>query len=561
MITLLARKLVEHAIVPGPGTVHISTYPLMKAGGALMPQEKKEANSASAAPQVLRKKESMQESNPTKPYKTSKTMEIRSRFREADNLTQGNKFEVILIQEGLGNFKSAFYYTKGCLQSSATIFEGKKCYADHPSAIDEQARPERSTRDILGYFEGVQYAEAADGRGMIKGNLCLEATVSSEWARSLLTNSLEYAKKYTDKDFVGLSINANGEAEPTGLDEFMKSSQIPESAIPKLLEAKQMGVEQIQVVKSLKDAVSCDLVTEAGAGGKILSMIESQKGKAMGKLKETKEAGVPSSPGKTGPLPVKGQEGDDGAPAAAGAKDGSGHADADQDKALFAKMIKQYLGDDQEPTEESMKMAKHAYQAHKENGMEDEAAYEAAGNHLKMAMAIGKKMSQDESEAHEAGDADGDDSGAPDAKTPPPAAGKKPPMKSDDECKASEDESESESESKKESNQKICKGCIEKSAQLSKLKESMRTIELNQYLEKKCVESKLPVKITKEARTVLGVPKNKEHIDQVLETFKRVHKSALEDAGNDSWFMPEKTQFVESDSKGKLGSFADCANS
>lgn len=470
-----------------------------------------------------------------------KNIQIRSSFREADKKSKGNKFEVVLIEEGLGNFQSAFYYTKECLQEAASLFEGKKCLADHPTTTEEQTRPERSVRDILGYYEDVTYVEV-DGRGMLEANLCVEPV---EWALSLLTNSLEYAKKYKDKDFVGLSINANGEAQSADLDEFMKTFDIPESAIPKLLEAKQMGVSQIQVVHSLKDAISCDLVTEAGAGGKILSMIESKRGKAM-KLK-TKEAGkVPASPGKTGPLPVKGQE--EGSAMAPG-KDGEGHQDAEQDKELFAKMIKQYLGDDAEADEESMKMAQHAYEAHKEDGMEHEAAYEAAGKHLKMAMAIGKKMSKGE-ETEEAGDAD-----------------KKPPVEKEeseaeeaDEAKAEADESEMK-QKKKESAHVGCRGCIEKAAQLSKLKESLRTNELNQYLEKKCVESKLPVKVTKEARAILGTPKSKEQIDTVLGTFKRVHSLALEEAGSDNWFVPEKTPFMESDKKDEKVSFADCMSS
>ena len=71
------------------------------------------------------------------------------------------------------------------------------------------------------------------------------------------------------------------------------------------------------------------------------------------------------------------------------------HADADQDKALFAQMIKQYMGDDADDQDpDSHEFAKQSYQAHREMGMEHEIAVEAAGNHMKMAMNIGKKMHQ-----------------------------------------------------------------------------------------------------------------------------------------------------------------------
>lgn len=56
MISKLARKLVENAIVPGPGVVHISTFPLMMTGGVLKGKKPKEALSGSATPQVLRAK-------------------------------------------------------------------------------------------------------------------------------------------------------------------------------------------------------------------------------------------------------------------------------------------------------------------------------------------------------------------------------------------------------------------------------------------------------------------------------------------------------------------------
>ena len=44
--------------------------------------------------------------------------------------------------------------------------------------------------------------------------------------------------------------------------------------LAKLAEAKENGIESVKVVRKIKSAVSCDLVTEAGAGGKILNFIE-----------------------------------------------------------------------------------------------------------------------------------------------------------------------------------------------------------------------------------------------------------------------------------------------
>ena len=40
--------------------------------------------------------------------------------------------------------------------------------------------------------------------------------------------------------------------------------EAPASAKAKLAEAKENGIESVKVVRQIKSAVSCDLVTEAG---------------------------------------------------------------------------------------------------------------------------------------------------------------------------------------------------------------------------------------------------------------------------------------------------------
>jgi hypothetical protein len=68
----------------------------------------------------------------------------------------GARFRVALIQEGLGNLRDGFYYTKQALESAVPAFEGKKAYADHPSRSEESDRPERSVRDIVGHYENLK---------------------------------------------------------------------------------------------------------------------------------------------------------------------------------------------------------------------------------------------------------------------------------------------------------------------------------------------------------------------------------------------------------------------
>jgi len=205
-----------------------------------------------------------------------------ARFLEASSSDNGigpTKFKVALIQEGLGNLRDAFYYSREALEAAVSggAFEGKKCYADHPSAFEEQDRPERSVRDIIGHFENVHIEESEDGSARLVADLIMFPTPAFEWARTLVSQAIQFSKKYPDRELVGLSINASGDAEPVAIDEFMKDAKLPESAKPKLLKAKELGIEQIRVVSRITEAVSTDLVTEPGCRGKILEFIENEK--------------------------------------------------------------------------------------------------------------------------------------------------------------------------------------------------------------------------------------------------------------------------------------------
>ena len=204
-----------------------------------------------------------------------------SRFLEAsrDDGIGPTKFKVALIQEGLGNLRDCYYYTRQCLETAVATaaFEGKKCFADHPSMSEEQDRPERSVRDILGHFENVHIEETKDGSARLVADLIIPHTHSFEWARTLVASSISFAKKYPDRELVGLSINASGDAKSLPIDEFMTSASLPEGVKPKLLKAKEVGATQVRVVSEIKDAVSVDLVTEPGARGKILEFIEAEK--------------------------------------------------------------------------------------------------------------------------------------------------------------------------------------------------------------------------------------------------------------------------------------------
>lgn len=262
-----AGKLGEKGYVSGPNWVHISTLPL------LLGKKKFEADSATTQVAQLRKQESMVTPEVVKACKVFS-------FRETSTDNYKNHiFKVVIIKEGLGNFKDRFFYSKPALQNAAAskIFEGVQAFVDHPTVVDEEIRPERSTADIAGYYQNVQYLENETGQGELLADLCVATTVSKDWILSLLTNSVDYSNKFKERDLMGLSINASGPAEPVGLEDFINSQKVSDPVLAKLVEARNQGITEINVVNELTEVQSVDLVTKAGAGGRINRMVEGGK--------------------------------------------------------------------------------------------------------------------------------------------------------------------------------------------------------------------------------------------------------------------------------------------
>lgn len=225
------------------------------------------------------------------------------------------------------------------------------------------------------------------------------------------------------------------------------------------------------------------------------------------------------------------------------------HADEEQDKALFAKLIKQYLGKE-EPDEMECEMAKQAYQAHKEKGMSHKDAMEAAGKHLQMAAEIGKKMhqamqaakqSEAEDEKHEAED-------------------ESEMMQSEDEGECGDEKKEAQvspdkmSPGKKEKKESYSMARL--SGEVAKLRESVRHYELKDYLESKLRKSGQSNQCTKLFREALGKPKSKQHIDETWNTFIKAFKAGAEEVSSDDALFVEKNAY-RGTAEGKM-SFGDC---
>lgn len=462
---------------------------------------------------------------------------------DTENLS---RFRVVMIQEGLGNFGTCYYYTKQALQKAVfdKIFEGKKCFANHPDSIEEQTRPERDVKDIIGHFENVAFNEMADGRGQINADLVVLSGPTFDWARALMAHSLNYSEKYQDQDFIGLSINANGDATEVGLDQFMRENIIPDSVKPKLAEAEAKGITVIHPVDQLTSAESCDLVTEAGAGGRIAQMLEQEKDrmKKFAKMLESKETEAKEAAEKKEAEEKAAKEKADLEKAAKEAKDqetapaptdgggdDAGDDDADQDRELLKSFLQKYLGDGHD--EETYEMAKEAIQAGKEMGMDEDEAMKCAGYSMKMAK-------------HMAGKKPGD-APAPGGAQPAPAPKDgAAPVPAPAEAAGGGDPSKLAPEAKKESEKRV----LELTAEVAKLKETIKGFELNGCegaLDKLLRESKLPMAATKKFRECLGTAKSEQEIQDKLKIFKEAYGVSGEADPMSGFVCPEKTNLRE----------------
>lgn len=438
-----------------------------------------------------------------KPSKKESGKRLNNRYNMKCRLHEskiGNdsRYKVVLIQEGLGNFKDAFYYTRDALASAASKFEGKKIYADHPSASDEQNRPERSTRDILGHFEKVELVESEDGRAELHAELVIPSDSSFQWAKAMCNHAIEYRRIYGDKDFVGLSINASGDAKEADIDEIIDSA--PDVCQDKLLEAKEKGITTVMVVSEISDATSTDLVTEAGAGGKILQLMEESKSMATNKGRMKEDEG--------------------------GDKEDPEHDDEDKDKALFGKMMKKHLSTQEATMDEGEEASiQQKYEACKEMGMKHSEAFDSAMAAHKVEKHIGKKKeAADKEEA---------------AKK---EAAEKVPM---DPKKESGKEEDSE---KKEA----AKDVVQLAGRVAFLETELKKERLTKFIDSKLAESKLPRSVTKLFMAKTKGFKDDKDFTEKFELFSEAYNAERD---NDL-YVPSFEKAVNEPSES--GDYSDC---
>jgi hypothetical protein len=161
----------------------------------------------------------------------------QGRFTEAAS----GSYEVTLIQAGMGNARDRRVYTKAVLQDAVNrkLFEGLRCYADHPTASEEKERPERSVKELVGFYSGARVVETSVGAS-VSATFTPVQGPTGQWVRDLIDTSLG-----APSPIVGISINGNGD-----LEEVNWTDGRPANQVTKILTLD-----------------SADLITRPGAGG------------------------------------------------------------------------------------------------------------------------------------------------------------------------------------------------------------------------------------------------------------------------------------------------------
>lgn len=169
---------------------------------------------------------------------------------------------VCIIKRGLGNSRDRNYYSAEAIIGAAQLFEGRKAFADHPDRMQEQTLPERSIRDVIGWYDGVKASPNGDA---LYGTL--HVLKSAKWLWDIILDLFDRDKL----DLIGISINAEGETRP---------------AI--------VSGSNVDYVTRFTKVKSADVVTEPAAGGEFLQLLESRRGAKEGATKKMREAKVSS---------------------------------------------------------------------------------------------------------------------------------------------------------------------------------------------------------------------------------------------------------------------------
>jgi hypothetical protein len=221
------------------GDIKVNANQIVDLATQLDDAEKGEPDNESAQPQRTGVAVPIRESASKKTRTTYLAEQVV--FGEAAN-AQNFTVPVTLIRAGWS--QNARHYSREVLARAVDKFEGVKAYADHPSKDEEKNRPERSVRDIAGYYTNVKQADD----GALKADLHVIGA-ARDWLWPLIQET------HVKPDLIGVSINALG-----------KTSQGE-------IEGKR-GL----IVEDIVKGNSTDIVTTPAAGGKFERLTASHDG-------------------------------------------------------------------------------------------------------------------------------------------------------------------------------------------------------------------------------------------------------------------------------------------
>lgn len=428
--------------------------------------------------------------------------EATARLLEIKQAEDGRTFvPCIIIRQGMGNLKDKNYYTKDAIVSGVPVYEGKQAYFDHPTPTQDSEQPGRSVRDLMGHYEDCEAVLGSGGLMELRAKFFPEPTES---IMAKVRHAVDYQKKYPNKDYVGISINGDGEGESMDYEEFIK--RVNPSA-EEMLKIKQVEGQDVNLITKLTDAFSADFVTAAGAGGRVLK--ENQKPirrSVMGLSKFMKQffMGIEENDDTKIQEAVKNlresdeDEGDEDEKK----KEGEKHkASAEKLHGYMKQMRKEMKkGEDEgdESYEKRMMMAAFAKHSEDEKKKESEDEDEAK-----------KKKEADEKKKkgeHGKGDDDADDKGDKGKE------GKKEMADIRKELAAIREEHEALK--KENALLKVTKETKDRAAKVDKL----------------LAESGLPMRVTKHARSVVEACKSEEEMKATIKEFQEAYTESQEEA-------------------------------
>lgn len=185
-------------------------------------------------------------------------------------LLEGCKVNVVLISEGLGNRRDMNYYGPEAIDSAPAVFEGAHAFLNHPTYTEERDIPERRVQDMCGYFKNVR-VDVREGVRSVVGELHFDLSETGRMAYAKTLTALHYQTEFpgSDKEYVGLSVNAGGQSDPQDMNIDGENTTV-------------------NYVNQFTEVMSCDIVTLPARGGKFLALVESAAGADM-KNKEVRK--------------------------------------------------------------------------------------------------------------------------------------------------------------------------------------------------------------------------------------------------------------------------------